>query len=145
MKLSESASKSLDFVRSKVVRKQYDFDQVEKLAIAEVWEEIQFNVSGRKKTLAIGCQSCVADASTILLNFINNHEERVITKKADVQSIIIKHDVKAPKVTPLIMEEKNAFKVTPETTLSELRKAFPHIKATSVKVFLQKLKDETVD
>jgi len=129
MKLSESASKSLDYVRPKVIRKDYDFNQIEKLAVAEVWEEIQYNVSGKKRVLSLGCQSCLADASNILLNFINMHEERDTPKTARVFEIKIDEELKEETVVR-------------DVTLAELRAQYPHIKATSVKVFLQKIENE---
>lgn len=126
MILSEESQKSLDHIRFKVVRQQYDFRGVELQCLKQVFEEIQLVMVKKKVKLNIGCAGCIKTAVNVLYNFVNQHEERTIESNKQV-------------------EVKRVQKVeidTTELSLSELRVMHPHIKATSVKVFLQKLEDE---
>jgi hypothetical protein len=120
MKLSESAQQSLDLIRFKVEKQQYDLSTIEKNCLKEVFEEIQLVFVGKKVKLDIACSGCIKTAVNICHNFINTHEERTSINKANVTEVIVKS----------------------EPTLSELREKYPHIKSTSVKGFLQKLEDE---
>jgi ABC-type phosphate transport system ATPase subunit len=121
MILSESAQKSLDFIRVKVVNQQYDIRGIEAQCLAEVFEEIQLKATGRKVTLNIGCNGCIKTAVNVVYNFIQQHEERKGLNTANVTKIEVNK---------------------PALSLTQLREKHPHIKATSVKVFMQKLEDE---
>jgi hypothetical protein len=132
MKLSESAQQSLDLIRFKVEKQQYDLSTIEKNCLKEVFEEIQLVFVGKKVKLDIACSGCIKTAVNICNNFINTHEERTSTNKAKVVEVTVKES--KANVTEVIVKS--------EPTLSELREKYPHIKSTSVKGFLQKLEDE---
>ena len=121
MILSESAQKSLDFIRVKVVNQQYDIRGIEAQCLTEVFEEIQLKATGKKVSLNIACNGCIKTAMNVCYNFVQQHEERTVSYTANVTKIEINK---------------------PTLTLAELRTKHPHIKATSVKVFIQKLEDE---
>lgn len=130
MILSKSAQTSLDFIRLKVTKQLYDFNALEKNALSEVYSEIQLFATGKKVVLNIGCAGCVVSAINVCKNYITFHEPVRVeqVKKADTPANV-QRIVYAPIDTT-------------ELSLSELRVMHPHIKATSVKVFLQKLEDE---
>jgi len=123
MILSEDSQKSLDHIRFKVERQQYDLRGVELQCLAQVFEEIQFVMVKKKVKLNIGCPGCVKTAINVVYNFIHSHEERTNSNNAKVEVKRVDAPIEQPK-------------------LSELRLKYPHIKATSVEVFLQKLEDE---
>lgn len=126
MILSEESQKSLDYIRFKVVRQQYDLRGVELQCLKQVFEEIQLVMVKKKVKLNIGCSGCIKTAVNVLYNFVNQHEERTIESNKQVE---------VKRVQTVEID-------TTELSLSELRVMHPHIKATSVKVFLQKLEDE---
>jgi len=141
MKLSESAQQSLDLIRFKVEKQQYDLSTIEKNCLKEVFEEIQLVFVGKKVKLDIACSGCIKTAVNICNNFINTHEERVSTNKANVTEVTVK-EVKANVTEVIVKSEPTEVCVPREPTLAELREMYPHIKATSVKVFIEKLKGE---
>lgn len=122
MILSKQSQESLEVIRFKVERQQYDFKGIEAQCLSQVFEEIQWEFCKKKVTLNIGCSGCLKTAVNVVLNYINTHEEKTNLVPANVE---------IKKVNPI-----------DDTKLSELRKMHPHIKATSVKVFIQKLEDE---
>lgn len=126
MKLSEDSQKSLDHIRLKVERQQYDLRGIELQCLAQVFEEIQLVMVKKKVVLNTGCSGCVKTAMNVLYNFVTQHEERTSTNVANVE---------VKKVQTVEID-------TTELSLAELRVMHPHIKATSVKVFLEKLEDE---
>lgn len=138
MILSEESQKSLDHIRFKVVRQQYDLRGVELQCLKQVFEEIQLVMVKKKVNLNTGCTGCVKTAVNVLYNFVNQHEERTIESNKQVE---VKR-VEAKVMDVVIDENLKATTVFREPTLAELRVMHPHIKATSVKVFLEKLEDE---
>lgn len=120
MTLSKQSQESLEVIRFKVERQQYDFKGIEAQCLSQVFEEIQWEFCKKKVTLNVGCSGCLKTAVNVVLNYINTHEEKT-------------------NLVPANVEIK---KVQRQLSLSELRVMHPHIKATSVKVFMQKLEDE---
>lgn len=120
MILSKQSQESLEVIRFKVERQQYDFKGIEAQCLSQVFEEIQWEFCKKKVTLNVGCSGCLKTAVNVVLNYINTHEEKT-------------------NLVPANVEIK---KVQRQLSLSELRVMHPHIKATSVKVFMQKLEDE---
>lgn len=134
MILSEESQKSLDHIRFKVVRQQYDLRGVELQCLKQVFEEIQLVMVKKKVKLNTGCQGCIKTAVNVLYNFVNQHEERTIESNKQVE-------VKRVQTISFDYHENQKIDF-PTPTLAELRLDYPHIKATSVKVFLEKLEDE---
>jgi len=130
MILSQSAQTSLDFIRLKVTKQLYDFNALEKNALSEVYSEIQLFATGKKAVLNISCAGCIVSAINVCKNYVTFHEPARVeaVKKADTPANV-QRIIYAPIDTT-------------ELSLSELRVMHPNIKATSVKVFLQKLEDE---
>lgn len=134
MILSKQSQESLEVIRFKVERQQYDFKGIEAQCLSQVFEEIQWEFCKKKVTLNISCSGCLKTAVNVVLNYINTHEEKTNLVPANVTEIRVM-DVK-------IDSNLKAETVFRNATLSELRLMHPHIKATSVKVFIQKLEDE---
>ena len=122
MILSKQSQESLEVIRFKIEHQQYDFKGIEAQCLSQVFEEIQWEFCKKKVTLNIGFQGCLKTAVNVVLNYINTHEEKT-------------------NLVPANVEVRNVQPID-DTKLSELRKMHPNIKATSVKVFMQKLEDE---
>ena len=114
----------LEVIKPKVMAKQTDFTKMEKDCLKQVWEEIQAT-HGKKRYLDISCSSCVSDASTIVLNYIN---EKGLGKKehSNVNRVVVEE----------VKEESIDLK---SLKLPELRALFPNIQAKSKDDFLLKV------
>lgn len=84
MILSESAQISLDLIRHFVEKQHYDLNGVQKMALKEVYEEIQTNI-GKPKILDTSCSGCIKTAVNICKNFVDFHEERRTVKALDAK------------------------------------------------------------
>ena len=126
MILSKQSQESLEVIRFKIEHQQYDFKGIEAQCLSQVFEEIQWEFCKKKVTLNIGCPGCLKTAVNVVLNYINTHEEKTNLVPANVE---------VKTVQTVIID-------TTELSLAELRVLHPNIKATSVKVFMQKLEDE---
>lgn len=148
MMLSKQAQESLDHIRFKVVRQQYDLRGIEAQCLAQVFEEIQLRMVNKKVTLNIGCSGCIKTAVNVVYNFINQFEERQATESANIEVKRVNNGVKniiltdkpdnGVKGISFDYHENQKLELR-SPTLTELRATYPHIKATSVKVFLEKL------
>ena len=107
-------------VKAKVLTGELTYNNDEWLSLAFITKEINRVLFGRTRELKRGCSGqCVASAVQIIRNFINaNHIEEPKAGKAEVVRVVVEQ----PK-------------------LKELRKQYPHIKATSVESFLKQLQD----
>lgn len=130
MTLSESSAKSLDFIRTKVEKQLYDLNILEKAALKEVFEEIQYEVTKRKVTLDTSCSGCIKSAVNVCFNFVKFHEVRKASKPEK-------------PITPANVDRVSTNTPPKEDysklSLPQLRALFPKIKDTSKEGFIEKI------
>lgn len=101
MILSESAQKSLDFIRHFVVKQQYDLNSSQKAALKDVYEDIQGQI-GKPRKLDTSCAGCVKTAINICKNFMDFHEKILVFNEKKVIRIEEPSDVERKTVIQLI-------------------------------------------
>lgn len=121
---------SLNAIREKVSIRKNDFNKHELLHLAEVYAEITKESMGKAKVLDVGCSSCIASAANIVYNYITFHEP----KEIEVEEMIPLDDAN------IVIVEVSGNELE-DLSLSELRQLYPEIKATSVKKFLEKVRE----
>lgn len=121
---------SLNAIREKVSIRKNDFNKIELLNLAEVYAEITSKSMGKAKVLDTGCSSCIASAANIVYNYITFHEP----KEIDIEQIKPLDEVN------VVVVEVSGNELE-DLSLSELRQLYPEIKATSVKKFLEKVRE----
>lgn len=121
---------SLNAIREKVSIRKNDFNKIELLNLAEVYAEITRKSMGKAKVLDVGCSSCIASAANIVYNYITFHEP----KEIEVEEMLPLDEVN----TVIVEVSGNELE---DLSLSELRQLYPDIKATSVKKFLEKVRE----
>ena len=121
---------SLNAIREKVSIRKNDFNKHELLNLAEVYAEITQKSMGKSKVLDMGCSSCIASAANIVYNYITFHEP----KEIEVEEMLTLDEVN----TVIVEVSGNELE---DLSLSELRQLYPDIKATSVKKFLEKVRE----
>jgi hypothetical protein len=124
------AIESLNAIREKIAIRKYDFSKVELLHLEAVYAEITKQSMGKMKVLDKGCSSCIASAANIVYNYITFHEP----KEIEVEKILPVKDVE----TVIVEVSGNELE---DLSLSELRELYPDIKATSVKRFIEKVRE----
>lgn len=121
---------SLNAIREKVSIRKNDFNKTELLQLAEVYAEITSKSMGKAKVLDTGCSSCISSAANIVYNYITFHEP----KEINIEQIKPLDEVN----TVIVEVSGNELE---DLSLSELRQLYPEIKATSVKKFLEKVRE----
>lgn len=121
---------SLNAIREKVSIRKNDFNKTELLQLAEVYAEITSKSMGKAKVLDTGCSSCISSAANIVYNYITFHEP----KEINIEEIKPLDEVN----TVIVEVSGNELE---DLSLSELRQLYPEIKATSVKKFLEKVRE----
>lgn len=121
---------SLNAIREKVSIRKNDFNKHELLHLAEVYAEITQKSMGKAKVLDTGCSSCIASAANIVYNYITFHEP----KEIEVEEMLPLNEVN----TVIVEVSGNELE---DLSLSELRQLYPDIKATSVKKFIEKVRE----
>lgn len=94
--------------------------------LTHVYSECVFEASGKKRTLSIGCASCIPDALKIVANYIDHYEPKGPRTE---------RKTKVTKVATAFPDEKPEN----EMSLNELRAKYPNIKSTSKKGFREKI------
>lgn len=121
---------SLNAIREKVSIRKNDFNKIELLNLAEVYAEITSKSMGKAKVLDVGCSSCISSAANIVYNYITFHEPKEINIE----------EIKPLNEVNVVVVEVSGNELE-DLSLSELRQLYPEIKATSVKKFLEKVRE----
>jgi hypothetical protein len=130
---------SLEVVRLKCTKRQTDFNADELRHLNLVWLEVNKKLGKQHtKPLDQSCSYCVITAMNTVHNYIMFEEPKHGTKEIKLNEVDETKDWDSDNTYP----EKGLLNETPKPTLKELRAAHPHIKATSVEVFLQKLNEQ---
>lgn len=77
---------SLNQIREKVAKKEYDFRGKELLHLEEAYHELNLHFFLKKKVLDKSCSSCIITAVNQLYNYITYHEVEGVKRenKADI-------------------------------------------------------------
>lgn len=79
---------SLNQIREKVSKKEYDFRSQELLHLEEAYYELNMAVFKKKKVLDKSCSSCVITAVNQLYNYITYHEVEAV--KPEKQASVVR-------------------------------------------------------
>jgi len=126
-------------IKAKVLSNELSYNNNEWLSLAYVTREINKVLFNRVRELKRGCSGqCVASAVKVIANFIKQTETE---DNQESQSKVIRVKVNNKQPERMIDNSMKSpdDEVYQRPKLKELRAEHPHIKATSVDVFIQKL------